>query len=173
MELQIRGRPKEQGGHRHLNVSMDDETLQALKKVSNKSKFIEEKIGPILRQMDPGPACKNVVHVLNYISDEVVKAVGGGHYEKAMALSDMANSLKDYRDLCGLDVSATVKQAINNVKPMLPFGNSHHVHWKFWEKCVCNGDGIMGGRRNTSKHAKARSKARRTGKRLKKLLKNF
>ena len=39
------GRPKEDGGHKRMNISIDEFTLDVLQEVGNKSKFIEYTIG--------------------------------------------------------------------------------------------------------------------------------
>lgn len=98
--MTLGGRPKERGGHKSLNISIDKEISQALRKVGNKSVFIENTIRPVLRQMDPGPACKVLRSIDRYLIGETVKAVRQKDFEKATALIHMAESLKEYRHLC-------------------------------------------------------------------------
>jgi len=98
--MALGGRPKEEGGHKPLKISLDDFVYKALNKVENKSKFIEETLRPILRQFDPGDMCQFLSEIYQKIAQEILKATQEERYDKVAALSTLALSLEDYRKLC-------------------------------------------------------------------------
>lgn len=98
--MALGGRPKEEGGHKPLKISVDNFVYNALNKVENKSKFIEETLRPILKQFDPGDMCKFVSEVYSKIAQEIFKATREERYDKVAALAAFALSLEDYRKLC-------------------------------------------------------------------------
>jgi len=98
--MSLGGRPKEEGGHKPLKISVDDFVYNALNKVRNKSKFIEKSIRPILKQFDPGEACKTLTKIDKMISQEIIKATEERNYDQVAALVALYNSFGDYRELC-------------------------------------------------------------------------
>lgn len=56
--MSLGGRPKEEGGHVTIHVSINRATAEGLKKVEGgeKSKFIENALRPILQELDPPEA---------------------------------------------------------------------------------------------------------------------
>jgi|YelNatPaOPRAMG01_1025707.scaffolds.fasta_scaffold27783_5 hypothetical protein len=98
--MALGGRPKEEGGHKPLKISVDDFVYNALNKVENKSKFIEETLRPILKQFDPGDMCQLVSEIYTKIAQEIFQATREGRYDKVAALAAFALSLEDYRKLC-------------------------------------------------------------------------
>lgn len=98
--MALGGRPKEEGGHKPLKISVDDFVYNALNKVENKSRFIEETLRPILKQFDPGDVCQVVSQIYEKIAQEIIHATKKGKYDKVAALAAFANSLEDYRKLC-------------------------------------------------------------------------
>ncbi|MGB9778670.1 MAG: hypothetical protein ACPLW8_04620 [Candidatus Bathyarchaeales archaeon] len=98
--MALGGRPKEEGGHKPLKISVDDFVYNALNKVENKSKFIEETLRPILKQFDPGDMCQFVSEIYQKIAQEILQATREERYDKVAALATLALSLEDYRKLC-------------------------------------------------------------------------
>lgn len=98
--MALGGRPKEEGGHKPLKISVDNFVYNALNKVENKSKFIEETLRPILKQFDPGDMCQFVSETYKKIAQEILQATREGRYDKVAALAAFAISLEDYRKLC-------------------------------------------------------------------------
>jgi len=98
--MALGGRPKEEGGHKPLKISVDDFVYRALNKVGNKSRFIEETLRPTLKQFDPGDVCQVVSEIFQIIAQEIMEATKKGRYDKVAALAAIANSLDDYRKLC-------------------------------------------------------------------------
>jgi len=98
--MALGGRPREEGGHKPLKISVDDFVYSALDKVENKSRFIEETLRPILKQFDPGDVCQVVSEIYEKIAQEIIQATHEGKYDKVAALAAFANSLEDYRKLC-------------------------------------------------------------------------
>jgi hypothetical protein len=98
--MALGGRPKEEGGHKPLKISVDDFVYSALNKVENKSRFIEETLRPILKQFDPGDLCQVVSEIYEKIAQEIIYATKKGKYDKVAALAAFALSLEDYRKLC-------------------------------------------------------------------------
>lgn len=107
--MTLGGRPKEEGGHTPLKITVNDFVYSALSKVENKSKFIEETIRPILEQFDPGDMCQIVSEIYEKISQEIIYATEEGEYDKVAALAAFANSLEDYRKLCSLNSETYVQ----------------------------------------------------------------
>lgn len=94
------GRPKEEGGHQRIAISVNNFTYSALEKVENKSKFIEQSIRPILKQFDPGEACEILRKIEKMISEEMTQAIEERNYDKVAALATLSNSFKEYMNLC-------------------------------------------------------------------------
>jgi len=114
--MALGGRPKEEGGHKPLKISVDDFVYSALNKVENKSRFIEETLRPILKQFDPGDMCQVVSEIYGKIALEIIQATHEGKYDKVAALAAFANSLEDYRKLC-LPFSETYFQTDHSEYP--------------------------------------------------------
>lgn len=98
--MALGGRPKEEGGHKPFKISVDDFVYNALNKVENKSRFIEETLRPILKQFDPGEMCQLVSEIYKKIAQEIFQATQEGKYGKVAAIAALAVSLEDYRKLC-------------------------------------------------------------------------
>ena len=114
--MSLGGRPKEEGGHTRVRISLNKLVKEALEKLpkGSRSRFIEEVLTPVVEQWDPagspGPACEVLTWIDNVIHDkihqEIVLASKVGDYKRAGALSDYARALaeasKPYRVLCGV-----------------------------------------------------------------------
>ena len=96
------GRPKDGPGHRSFNMSIREDLFDMLKKVpaNHRSDFIEQKIGPVLEQTDPGPACEVLWQIDRIANKSLFEAHSKGDYAKAMAIDAMMHDLEDYRALC-------------------------------------------------------------------------
>jgi len=112
--MSLGGRPKEEGGHTPLKISVNKFVKEALEKVDNKSQFIEETVKPILEQLDPGPACKIIEQVDEKIEEEINHALKNKDYKKIQALANMAEAWKDYRSLCELPSISSPKPSDGN-----------------------------------------------------------
>jgi hypothetical protein len=102
MNMTLGGRPRDGPGHRSFNMSLREDIYQMLEKVptQHRSDFIEQKIAPILEQMDPGPACGFLREIDETAKKYLLKAQSEGDYAKAMAIDAMMHDLDDYRALC-------------------------------------------------------------------------
>jgi hypothetical protein len=99
--MTLGGRLKEAGiGHRAFNVSIRHDIYNMLKKVSNRSEFIENRITPVLKQMDPGPSCGFLKGVDEFGTYTLKKAILDKDFEKVIAIASMMHELRDYRALC-------------------------------------------------------------------------
>ena len=120
------GRPKEEGGHKRHQVSFGKFVSEALKKVGNKSQFLERIAKPVLEQLDPGPLCHLIQSFDQQITLETEQALRNKDYGKVQALSNFASWLQDYRGLCELpqlDLPLEPKQPKikKSVKPKVKF----------------------------------------------------
>lgn len=99
------GRPKEEGGHKRINISINDFTDKALDKIrkgGNVSRFIEKQLRPVLENLDPGEASIHVWRIEAYLGRQIIKAVKKDKPELAQTLGSLATAIKDFRDLCGI-----------------------------------------------------------------------
>jgi hypothetical protein len=100
------GRPKEKGGHKRINISVDKFTEKALTKIregdGNISRFIEKQLKPVLENLDPGEASIHVWRIETYLSRQIVKATQQNKPDTVIALASIATALKDFRNLCGV-----------------------------------------------------------------------
>lgn len=96
------GRPKEEGGHLRINFSAEKFVAEALKKVDNKSKFLESVARPVLKKMDPGEASVFLWQVDALIIRGISKATREGDFEQIQSLGWLASQLDDARNLCGI-----------------------------------------------------------------------
>jgi hypothetical protein len=99
--MALGGRPKEQGGHKPLKISVDKFVAEALEKVGNKSQFIESVAYPVLKKLDPGEASVFLWEIDAYISQHIKAATNNRNFEQVQALSWLADQLEDARKLCG------------------------------------------------------------------------
>lgn len=95
------GRPKEEGSHTPLRISVNKFVSEALEKVPNKSKFLEEVAQPILEKLDPGDASYFLWQIDDFLSRGIEKANREKDFKQAYALSWLGNCLEDARKLCG------------------------------------------------------------------------
>ncbi len=100
--MALGGRPKEQGGHKPLKISVDKFVAQGLEKVGNKSQFLESVARPVLEKMDPGEASVFLWQIDTYLSRGIVVAAKQGNFSQVQALGWLANQLEDARNLCGI-----------------------------------------------------------------------
>jgi hypothetical protein len=114
--LSLGGRPKEEGGHKPLKISVNKFMSEALEKVDNKSRFIEKAVTPLLKQLDPAEASVVFWHIDAYIKQEAIKAIKKGNYQLASALSWMAYRFEDERKLCGIPPSTLKTASLKNSK---------------------------------------------------------
>lgn len=99
------GRPKEQGGHKPLKISVDKFVAQGLEKVGNKSQFLESVARPVLEKMDPGEASIFLWQIDIYLSQGIIAATKEGNFGQVQALGWLASQLEDARKLCGIPQS--------------------------------------------------------------------
>jgi len=97
------GRPREEGGHKRIDISLDKETRRKLEKFKkhggNVSQFIEREIKPVLERLDPGEQSVHVYRIEAYLSHEIINAVNKGDFEAVRVLGDLARAIDDYRKL--------------------------------------------------------------------------
>ncbi len=115
--ITLGGRPKEQGGHKTLNISVDKFVAEALAKVDNKSQFIEKVARPVLEQLDPGEASVFLWQIDVYISQQIITATQNQNFNQAQALSWLASQLEDARKLCGIPPSDFNISPVNQLPP--------------------------------------------------------
>lgn len=113
--MALGGRPKEQGGHKPLKISVDKFVAQALEKVDNKSQFIEKVVRPVLEQLDPGEASAFLWQIDVYISQQIIVATNNANFKQAQALSWLAGQLEDARKLCGIPPADFKTPAVTSV----------------------------------------------------------
>jgi len=95
------GRPKEEGGHKTLKISVDKFVSDGLKKVPNKSQFIEKVARPVLEKLDPGELSPFLWQVDFCIRQKIIDATKEDNFKLVSGLSFIANCLEDARKLCG------------------------------------------------------------------------
>jgi hypothetical protein len=97
------GRPKEEGGHKRIDISLDKETRRKLEKFKkqggNVSQFIEREIKPVLERLDPAEQSVHVYRIEVYLSHEIINAVNKGDFEAVKILGGLAKAIDDYRKL--------------------------------------------------------------------------
>jgi len=103
-DMTIGGRPKEEGGHRRLQISLDEETYKALEKIrernQNRSKFIENALRPNILQLDPGESCETLHEIDQLLWTETFSAILKKDFDKVATLATVGSVLAPYRDLC-------------------------------------------------------------------------
>jgi len=105
--MALGGRPKEDGGHIPLKITVDKFCSEALDKISKgkKSKFIEDVLKPVLEQLDPNDSSIFVWKIDAWITKNIQDAAAKGNFKQVQALAYLANKLKDAlgdaRNLCG------------------------------------------------------------------------
>jgi len=104
VNLSLGGRPREEGGHKAFNISINAETHKGLEKIhdkgGNRSKLVEEAMRPLIHQLDPGESCEVMDRIDRVLNTEIVKAVSNYDFEKAATLATIGNSLSPFRSLC-------------------------------------------------------------------------
>jgi len=102
--MTLGGRPKDGPGHRPFNLSLREDIYEMLEKLptNHRSAFIEQKITPVLEQLDPGPACGLVWEIDETARKHLLEAHNKGDFAKAMAIDAMMHDLRDYRALCSV-----------------------------------------------------------------------
>lgn len=100
--MALGGRPKEQGGHKPLKISVEKFVAEALEKVGNKSQFLEKLAKPVLQQLDPGEASIFVWQINVFLSQKIIEATQQSNYAQVQALAWLADQLEDARKLCGV-----------------------------------------------------------------------
>lgn len=103
--MSLGGRPKEEGGHKRMNVTLNNETREGLRKIKEKkgqarSKFIENALGPLIREFDPGDSCEALGEIDCLLQCRVSSAASKQDFEKAAALTAIGNALDPFRSLC-------------------------------------------------------------------------
>ena len=98
--MALGGRPREEGGHKPLKISLNKFVREALEKVGNKSQFLEKVAQPVLEKMDPGDASFFLYQIDVYISRGIINAAQKGDFKQVSALGWLANCLEDARKLC-------------------------------------------------------------------------
>ena len=82
-----------------------------LEKVDDWEETLNRFVKPLLDQLDPGPACEILMEIDSIIDEKINLALKDKDYQKVQALANVAESLKDYRKLCGLTKNRTVTLA--------------------------------------------------------------
>lgn len=100
--MALGGRPKEEGGHKPLKISVNKFVREALEKVGNKSQFLESVARPVLEKMDPGEGSVFLWKIDVYISQGIIVAAKEGNFSQVQALGWLASLLEDARKLCGI-----------------------------------------------------------------------
>ena len=91
-------------------MSLRKDLYGMLEKVRpNRSDFIERTIGPVLEQLDPGPACEFLWEIDETARKHLLEAHNRGDYAEAMAIDTMMHDLEVYRKLCS-ETGADKKQ---------------------------------------------------------------
>jgi len=102
--LSLGGRPKEEDGHKPINVSVDVKTYEGLEKIrdmtGNRSKFIENALRPLIHQLDPGESCEVLDLIDTTLNCRITSALSKQDFEMAATLATMGNSLAPFRVLC-------------------------------------------------------------------------
>lgn len=96
------GKPKEEGGHKRINISVNEFIVEGLKKVGNKSQFLEKVARPMIEKLDPGEASVYLWRTDILISQGIISATEKGDFKQVQALGWMAGQLEDARKLCGV-----------------------------------------------------------------------
>lgn len=117
---------REQGGHKRINISVDEFTDNALDKIregdGNVSEFIEKQLRPVLENLDPGEASIHIWRIEAYLSQQIIKATKQNKPSTVQALASIANALGDFRRLCeisppdyqhGEEISVTNQISVN------------------------------------------------------------
>jgi len=101
-EKRSRGRPRKEGGpyDKKIDLRVNKFIDEALNKVEDKSEFIRKTLEPELRQLDPGPACGKVQKIIDILQKGIMEATARHNYDEAKALSNVANQLKPFIQLC-------------------------------------------------------------------------
>jgi len=107
--LSLGGRPKEEGGHQPIKLSLNKFTRSALKKVKdgegNLSKFVEEELRPTLEKLDPNEASIHVWRIEQYLSQQIIEETQKGNVETAKAIGSIAVAIENFRKLSGIPPS--------------------------------------------------------------------
>ena len=100
------GRPREEGGHKRIDISLDKETRRKLEKFKkrggNVSQFIEREIKPVLEKLDPGEQAIHIYRIEAYLSKQILEAVNKGDFETVKILGSVAKAIDDYRRFTGI-----------------------------------------------------------------------
>jgi hypothetical protein len=116
----LRGRPKKDGGHTPVKLSLDQKTMGGLAKIKGpKSAFIEDILRPIVNQFDPGDACHTLERVDKMLSDEITTATNNKEYDRVMALSYFGERLSEIRQLCSEDPRGDEHTPISSIRETL------------------------------------------------------
>lgn len=99
--MALGGRPKEEGGHTPLKITVNEFVARALEKVDNKSQFLESVARPVLEKLDPGEASSFLWNVDAYLKQGIAKATQEGNFTLVQTLSWLAGQLEEARQLCG------------------------------------------------------------------------
>jgi len=101
--MALGGRPKDGPGHRPLNITVRRDLYKMLKKVPNKSRFIEDAIRPILQKYDPGPPCEYIKEFYDKGAKLALEALYRGDYAELMAYASALERLEDLKGLCQIE----------------------------------------------------------------------
>jgi len=101
--MALGGRPKDGPGHRPLNITVRKDIYEELKKVPNKSRFIEDAIRPILQKYDPGSPCKYIKEYHDKGVKLALEALYRGDYDELMAYASALERFKDLKNLCQIE----------------------------------------------------------------------
>ncbi len=88
-----------------MKFSLDEGTRERLDDASKKkniarSKLVEKAIENMVRQLDPGPACKYVNEIHEILNKGVATAQSSGDFELLQALAQMGHDFEPYVAMC-------------------------------------------------------------------------
>ena len=112
-----RGRPAEEDGHEPITISLNRKIRQALKKLKKGeiSKFIEDKLEPHLKKLDPGDACLYVKKIFEELEDGVRRGLNEGNYESAEVLIDLMRKFDKEIELCEIEKRGHYRRLLRKV----------------------------------------------------------
>lgn len=112
-----RGRPIEEGGHERINISLNRWVRNSLRKLKKGSisKFIEEKLEPHLKKLDPGQACMYVKKIFDELENGIRQALNSGDYELAETLIALVRKFEEERELCGIEEQGRYRRILRRI----------------------------------------------------------
>jgi len=112
-----RGRPAEEGGHERVNLSLNRWIRDSLKKLGkgNISKFVEEKLKPHLKKLDPGEGCIYVKRIFDELEDGIRQALNRADRELAETLIALERKFEEEIKLCGIEEQGRYRRILRKI----------------------------------------------------------